>query len=345
MARYRRLVVAFALLVGVNFTLAGGYWLLNLDRNNPDGSDIDFLQCFYMTVISTFTVGYSEVVPIVTPLDRIYTMLVIVLGLGTMGYGVSQMTAFLIAGDLQGIIARQKMDKQIAALRDHIIICGTGDVGLYVIEEMLAIHRQFVVVDTDEAQMKKLAEKHPFPYVVDDATDEAVLVHAGVKVATGVICALPNDRDNLVLAMTCRMLNPKLRIVAKSHDVKLAQRMKNAGADAVVSPQFIGSLRLVSEMVRPTVVTFLDLMLRDKEKGMRVEEVRVEAGSPLEGKSLGDSAVSRCGVLVMALQAPGATGFTYVPPQDSILTAGTTLIVLGDTVCVGKLRAKAAQGA
>ncbi|MSR23898.1 MAG: two pore domain potassium channel family protein [Nitrospiraceae bacterium] len=110
MARYRRLVVAFLLLVGVNFVFAVGYWLMQQGRTNPDGSEIDFLQCLYMTVISTFTVGYGEVLPIVTPTDKIYTMLVIVLGLGTMGYGVSQMTAFLVEGELHGILARRKME-------------------------------------------------------------------------------------------------------------------------------------------------------------------------------------------------------------------------------------------
>jgi voltage-gated potassium channel len=251
MARYRQLVVAFVLLVGVNLVLAGGYWLINQDRTNPDGSPIDFLQCLYMTVISTFTVGYGEVIPVVTPADRIYTMLVIVLGLGTMGYGVSQMTAFLVEGELRGILERRKMDKQIMAMRDHVVVCGTGDVGAYIIEELLATQRPFVAVDTDEEQLRRLSDGQRFPYVAGDATDEEVLARAGIKAAAGVVCALEGDSDNLVLAMTCRMNNPKIRIVAKCQDVKLSQRIKNAGADAVVSPQFIGGMRLVSELVRP----------------------------------------------------------------------------------------------
>jgi voltage-gated potassium channel len=119
MARYRRLVVAFLLLVGVNFALAVGYWLINQGRTNPDGSTIDFLQCLYMTVISTFTVGYGEAIPIVTPADKIYTMLVIVLGLGTMGYGVSQLTAFMVEGELLGILERRKYRRSVNAHRDR----------------------------------------------------------------------------------------------------------------------------------------------------------------------------------------------------------------------------------
>lgn len=344
MARYRRLVVAFLLLAGVNLALAVGYWLINQGRTNPDGSTIDFLQCLYMTVISTFTVGYGEAIPIVTPADKIYTMLVIVLGLGTMGYGVSQMTAFVVEGELLGILERRKMDKQIAAMRGHFVVCGTGDVSHYVIEEMLATQRPFVVVDENRDHLKKLSEERSFPYVVGDATDEKILIETGIKAAAGVVCALEHDRDNLVLAMTCRMNNPKIRIVAKCHDVRLSQRIKNAGADSVVSPQFIGGMRLVSEMVRPTVVNFLDLMLRDKEKGIRVEEVRIEAGSALAGSRLADHALADSDVLVMALQAPGATAFVYGPPSDTVLQPGSILVVLGDAEHVRKLGLLATGG-
>lgn len=344
MARYRRLLGVFLMLVGVNLSLAGGYWLINRGRTNPDGSAIDFLQCLYMTVISTFTVGYGEAIAVVTPVDKIYTMFVIVLGLSTMGYGISQMTAFVVEGELLGILERRKMDKQIAAMKGHFIVCGTGDVGRYVIEEMLATQRPFVAVDGDAEQLKRMSAGQRFPYVVGDATDEEVLEAAGVKMAAGVVCAMENDRDNLVLAMTCRMHNPKIRIVAKCQDVKLSQRIRNAGADAVVSPQFIGGMRLVSEMVRPTVVSFLDLMLRDKEKGVRVEEVRVEAGSALAGSRLADHAVANSGVLVMALQAPGITTFVYGPPSDTVLQAGSTLVVLGDTEHVRKLGVLATGG-
>jgi len=338
MVRYRRLVVAFLLLIGVNVALAAGYWLMQQGRTNPDGSAIDFLQCLYMTVISTFTVGYGEAIPIVTPADKIYTMIVIVLGLGTMGYGVSQMTAFFVEGELHGILARRKMDKRIAAMKDHFIVCGTGEVGHYVIEELISTKRPFIAVDTDEEHLKKVSEGRSFPYIIGDATDEAVLASAGIKEAAGIVCALQHDRDNLVLAMTCRMNNPKIRIVAKSHDVNLSQRLKNAGADSVVSPQFIGGMRLVSEMVRPTVVTFLDLMLRDKDKEMRVEEIRGAPGSVLAGKRLRDQLVADSGVLVMAIQMPGAAGFVYVPPSESPLTPGCTLIVLGDTQRVSQLK-------
>lgn len=345
MKRYHRLFVVFTLLVLVNFPLATGYWLMNRGRTNPDGSEVGYIQSLYMTVISTFTVGYGEVVPIVTAWDRIYTMLVIGVGIAAIGYSVSQMTAFLVEGELQEVLGRRKMEKNIAALRNHVLVCGTGDVGRYVIEELVMTRRPLVAIDTDEDQLKKLSEERPFPYLVGDATDEAVLIQAGIKAASGVVCALPNDRDNLFLAMTCRLLNPKLRIVAKTHDVKLLQRIKNAGADTVVCPQFIGGLRLVSEIVRPTVVSFLDLMLRDRDAAMRVEEVQIEGGSPLAGRRLSEGDIAKLGLLVMAIQPPDADTFTYVPPPDAVLHPGCTLIVLGDAERVARLRVEASGAA
>ena len=341
MVHIKRLAGALALLVGANFTFAAGYWLMNQGRTNPDGSEIGYLQCLYMTVVTTFTVGYGEIVPVVTPADHVYTILVIFIGIGTIGYALSQMTAFIVEGDLRNLLGRRKMDKKIAALRGHYLVCGTGDVGHYVIEELIATNRALVAIDTDEEHLKKLSGARQLLYIVGDATDESVLAGAGIKEAAGVICALQHDRDNLVLAMTCRQINPNLRIVAKSHDVKLLQRLKNAGADAVVSPQFIGGLRLVSEMVRPTVVNFLDQMLRETDAAVRVEEVRIGAGSTLAGRRLDETDWKQRGLLVMALQAPAAEKYEYVPAPESVLAPGCTVIVLGDAERVGKLRAEA----
>jgi voltage-gated potassium channel len=340
--RLRRLIGAFGLLVGGNFAFATGYWILNQGRNNPDGSPIGYIQCLYMTVVTTFTVGYGELVPIVTALDRIYTMLVITVGIGTIGYALSQMTAFIVEGNLQNILERRKMDKRIRALHDHFLVCGSGDVGRYVIDELVETRRPLLVIDSDEEQLKKAIGDRPILYVVGDATDEDVLVRAGAKVASGVICTLQNDRDNLVLAMTCRQINPKLRIVAKAHDIKLLERLRQAGADAVVSPQFIGGLRLVSEMVRPTVVTFLDQMLRERDVTLRVEEVQIAAGSRMAGKRLSEIDLEQRGMSAMALKAPGSDKFVYVPARDSLLAAGCTIIVLGDAERVTTLRAEAA---
>ena len=338
---FRRLLIPFLVVFVVNTVLAGGYWLLYLGRNHTGGGPITYLDCLYMTVITTFTVGYGEFVPIQTSMDRIYTMLVILSGAGVIGYGVSQLTAFIVEGELRNLLGRRRMEKQLAALSEHYIVCGAGDVGHYVVVELQATKRPFVVVDLDEPRLRRMSETQPFPYLAEDATDEAVLTRAGIQRAAGIMCALPGDRDNLFLAMTARQLNPKLRIVSQAHDIKLAGRLKNAGADSVVSPQYIGGLRIVSEMVRPSVVSFLDTMLRDKTNAPRVEEVRVETGSPVAGKRLNELDLSKRKLLVMAVRPPASDKVEYVPPADTAIAAGTTLILLGDIDRVNRFREEA----
>lgn len=336
---YRRLFTGFTLLVGVNLSLAAGYWLLNMNRLNHDGTRIGYVQCLYMTVITTFTVGYTEAVPVVSVVDRLYTILVIVVGMGMIGYALSQVTAFLVEGELRDLLGRRTMEKMISAMREHYVVCGMGETGHYAAVELMTTRRPLVAIDSDEERLKRLAATAPFPYVVGDATDELVLDRAGIRVAAGVMCALPNDRDNWFLTLTCRQLNSKLRIVAKVEDVNLMARVKNAGANAVVSPQFIGGLRMVSEMVRPTVVTFLDRMLRDREKAYRVEEIRVDSDSRAVGKPLRDLNLTQWGILVVAIQPPGSETFDHAPSAETVLPPGATLVVLGDAEQVARARA------
>jgi voltage-gated potassium channel len=337
----RRILISIGLVVGVNLLLAVGYWLLNLDRTNVDGSPIGYLQCLYMTVVSTFTVGYGEIVPVRSTTDRVYTMFVIAIGIATIGYGLGQLTAVIVEGDLKEVIGRRSMEKTIAALRNHYIICGMGETGHYAVAELVATRRPLVAIDTDEARLKKLSDTLDFPFLVGDATDDAVLERAGVRVAAGVLCALHSDRDNLFLAMTCRQLNPKLRIATKLEDVNLTQRVRNAGADSVVSPQFIGGLRLVSELVRPTVTTFLDRMLRDRESHVRIEEIRISAESSFAGKRLNEVPLAQRGVLVLAVQPPGTDKFTHAPPPTTVLEPGMTVVVLAKTDEVAAVRREA----
>lgn len=339
---YRRLLVGCAIVLGVNLALALGYWALNLDRTNPDGTPIGFVQCLYMTVISTFTVGYGEFVPVLTSLDRFYTMLVIVSGIAMIGYGLSQLTSFVVEGELKEMWERRTMERLIGAMRNHYIVCGLGETGHYAVNELVQTRRPLIAIDSDEARLKKLAIVQEFPYVVGDATDEIVLEQAGIRAALGVMCALPNDRDNLFLAMTCRQLNPKLRIVTKAEDVNLAPRVRNAGADAVISPQFIGGLRMVSELVRPTVVTFLDRMLRGREMSYRVEEIRIDPNGSMSGKRLCDLQLAQWRIVVVAVQAPGSEHFEHAPLPETVLLPGSTLVVIGEAEPLARARAAAA---
>ena len=169
-----------------------------------------------------------------------------------------------------------------------------------------------------------------FPFVVGDATDDHILVAAGVPKAGGLIACLTNDRDNLFLTLTARSMNPKMRIVSKGEDDQVRPKMAKAGADSVVSPNMIGGLRLVSEMVRPVVVTFLDSMMREREKAYRFDEITIREGSSLAGQTLAKLKLrSRGDLLVVAVKAPEATSFVYNPTAETLIEVSTTLVLLG----------------
>lgn len=305
------------------------------------GGRESLMNCLYMTVITLSSVGYSEIVDTAhMPYGRAFTMVLIVFGMGVVLYAVSTITAFIVEGTLHHVLWRRSMMKLIKKLRSHYIICGAGETALSIIDELLATRRPFVVIEADRERLDHLQENYPrVPFVEGDAHDDEVLLEAGVERAAGVIAALPTDKDNLFVTVTVRQLNPGVRIVAKGILPSVRLKLLRAGADAVVSPNLIGGMRMVSEMIRPTVVSFLDLMLRDKDRALRVEEASLGPDSELVGKTLADADLSRrTRTTVMALRQPDSERFIYNPLPETTLEAGMTLIALGEVEGIMRLR-------
>ncbi|NCO33589.1 MAG: hypothetical protein AUJ92_02255 [Armatimonadetes bacterium CG2_30_59_28] len=326
-----------AIVVGVVLIFVGG----TLGYHAITRGQASLLDCFYMTVISITTVGYGEVVPIEnSPLGRIFTIVVIVSGMGLLTYGVSTLTAFLVEGELSAILGRRKMMKAIDKLNNHFIVVGMGATGYQVICEMDKTQRDFVVIDIDEERLRRLSEQHPFLYLVGDATDDSIFHDAGIDRAEGVVVVLPDDKDNLFVTISVRQLNPRVRIIAKGVESHARGKLIKAGADSVVSPNLIGGLRMVSEMIRPAAVGFLDLMLRDSQHTVRIEDVTVSDRSALCGRNLRDSGIrQQYGLLVMATRPEGQLQFDYNPGPETILQGGMDVVVLGDVEGVKNLRA------
>jgi len=238
------------------------------------------------------------------------------------------------------------MDKALREVKDHVIVCGVGTTGMHVVEELIWTKRALVAIDTDETKLSKLQELSAdiVPTVAGNAHDDEVLRTAGIERASGLVSALTDDADNLYVVLTARTLNPRLRIISKGVDVEATEKLRRAGADKVVTPSFIGGVRMVSELVRPQVVEFLDLMLRDKKKNHRIEEVTLPAGSSLIGKQLSDSRIrSATNLLIIALRDEKGD-FVFNPRPTETLMAGMALIVLGETDQVLKLRAALTSG-
>jgi len=319
----KRIYVAVAMFAVVFLAGVGGFKVFG-------GKDWSLLDSVYMTVITVATVGYGEVHDLSGNLPaRVFTVVYILISLGTIAFAVTSITAFIVEGELKNILGRRKMEKEIAKLRDHFIVCGGDETALTIIRELHQTKKDFVVIEPSKETIDRILVSYPILYIRGDPAEDEVLKRAGVERAKGVLLSLPTDEANLFVTITVRNLNPHIRIVAKGIDVKSHGKMQKVGADYVVSPTDIGGMRMASQMLRPAVVTFLDTMLRDKEQGLRVEEVEVKTGSALAGKTVGDSGIrSKTRALLVAIKRGGETGYDFNPADASVINEGDALIFI-----------------
>jgi voltage-gated potassium channel len=319
----RRLATGAAFLVGLVVFGFVGYRILA-----PSAPWVDAL---YMTVITLTTVGYGEVIDLSrNPAGRLFTMVLILFGISGAGYFLSTVTAFLFEGQLHNVFWRRRMSREISRLSGHLIVCGSDETATYAVQELLSVKRDAVLVCDDPARVDALREQFPtLAITVGDPTMEEVLAAAGIERAGGILVCTQSDKDNLIATLTARQLNPAIRIVSRVEDITTTGRVRNVGANAVVSPRFIGGLRMVSELIRPTVVTFLDEMLRDREKNLRIEEVPIAEDSPLLQRTLEDVDFrATSSALLLACREDGKP-WVYNPPPSLRITPGLVLILMG----------------
>jgi voltage-gated potassium channel len=241
------------------------------------------------------------------------------------------------------------MRKQINELKRHFIVCGFGETGRHVVDELAKTHTPYVVVEMSNDAITRGQEMHPdlykdMLYIVGDATDEKALLLAGLDAAAGIITVLPSDKDNLVITVVVHQRNPAIRIVSRCTHLSYAERMRKAGASATVSPNHIGGLRMASEMIRPSVVSFLDLMLQEKSRTLRVDEIAVSEKSSWVGKSMSELDLGqRFNMLPLAVKTNTETGpqAIFNPPSTTRVPAGAILIVMGEADDVSSARAEA----
>lgn len=315
---YNRLLgvlVAFSIVICVG-TL--GYSMI-------DGWNL--FDSLYMTVITIASVGFGEVHTLSFN-GRVFTIILILCGSATMMYGLSILTAFIVEGELTDVLRRRKMNKAISKLENHYILCGLSATGRYIAGELEKTGRNFIVIDSDPVKIKELNDANILN-IEGDATHEAVLKSANIGKAGGLLSALHADSDNLFVAVTAKGLNPALKIVVKAIDEESERKLQQVGADYVVMPNFIGGMRMVSQMIRPSVVSFLDVMLRSKDATVRVEEINITQDSPLLNRSLADSGILEVeGVTVVAL-SDGNGSYEFNPSKNRVVRENDVIIVMG----------------
>jgi voltage-gated potassium channel len=315
---FRGLMIGSALLLAVHIAGTLGYHYLG----RPNASWID---SFYMTFITVSTIGYGEVVDLTHhPMGRLFTVGVAVVGIGTLSYLFSATVALLVDSDMNAARRKKRMEKDIAQLSGHYIICGVGRVGANVARELAKTERRLVVIENDRAVLDAWLEHHPGAlHLHDDAASDDALTRAGVAHAAGVFAVTGDDSHNLMVSLSVKLLNPKCRVVARLHDIRNAPKAKKAGADEIVSPDFTGGMRIASAMVRPHVVSFMDQMLRTDDN-LRVEEVTVAPA--FKPQPLGQAVKRSRHYLVMATRQ--GEHWRFNPADEDQLTPGTVVVLM-----------------
>ena len=285
-----------------------------------------WLDALYMSAITLTTVGYGETRPL-SDNGRIFTIFFLFGGVFTMFYTATEIIRTVVGGQLQSYLGRQRMERTLAHIKDHVIVCGLGRMGKLVCHDFERQDVPFVVIDNDTESLNDTKYVHGIP-LHGDATSDEVLLHAGVTRARALITVLPSDADNLYITLSARVLNEKISIVARAEEEGAIVKLKRVGANHVVSPYAIGGHRASQAVLKPSVGHFLE-MAGSNDVDYIVEEVLIEDGSMLCGKALKESRLHE-DFSIVVLTIKNLTGDMVFNPQgDSILEAGHILIVVG----------------
>jgi voltage-gated potassium channel len=293
------------------------------------------LDCFYMTMITLTTIGFGEIYPL-SQQGRVFTVVIIFLGFGIVGYSALTGVRFFIEGEFTRLLKRRHDMKCIEKLNDHYVVCGYGRMGSFICREFDRRGVPFVVVEKRLEVQERIREAG---YLLSpgDATREEVLLAAGIDHAKGLVSVLESDAANLYTVLTGRQLNPSLDITARAGEKTAQTKLKMVGADRVINPYVLGGMRLVVGVLKPDVLEFLDAVVDYKERQIELEQVEISEGSSYCGKKLADTGISQDRRFIV-LSLKRKTGqMIFNPPPDTILEQDDTLIAIGDNSALDNL--------
>lgn len=322
----RNLYICVAILLGLFLVGTGGYMVIE---------GWPMLDAVYMTVITVSTVGFKEVL-VMSPAGRLFTISLIIVGVGFIAYSAGTIVQFMVEGQLRSILGRKKLEKQISKLHGHYIICGYGRIGTNICRELEAKPVPFVVVEHDPKCCEQLYSEGVL-YVEGDATHDETLIRAGIQHARGLVTAVTSDTSNVYITLTARGLNPDLFILSRSSDEEAETKLRRAGANKVISPYVMGASRMAQAILRPSVVDFIEIATAGKNYELQIEESRVAADSILVNKTLITSGIRKeFGVIIVGIKK-GEGQMCFNPEPTTLIEAGDILITLGEQAAIDRL--------
>jgi voltage-gated potassium channel len=292
-----------------------------------------------MTVITLTTVGYEEVHPL-SPAGRVFTILLLLGGVFTFFFTATEVVRAVVSGEVQDLLGRQRMERNLAEMKDHVIVCGYGRMGRFMCQEFSRNGYAFVLVDRKPESVKNLSLPGSVAFA-GDASDDEVLKRAGISRARALVSVAGSDAENLYVTVSARLLNDKIFIVARAETEAAEVKLKRAGANRVVSPYALGGTRVAHAVLRPNVVDYLDLATASEFYDLQIEELVIRPGSRLDRLTLKDSRIHlELGIMVVAIKK-SAGGMVFNPPGDARMEAGDTLTILGRRGEIDRLEERA----
>ena len=299
--------------------------------------NLSFIDALYMTVITISTVGYTEVAEM-TPEAKVFSILVIVMSVSTVGFLASRIVSLFSGGFVNQVWRKNKMERHIAELKNHYIICGAGETGWHIIKQFQRQEVDFVVIDMDEEVIDELIELD-VNYIRGDATQDDVLIKAGIPHAKGLVAALSKDAENVFVVLTAKQLNENIHVVAKAIDKSSHKKLRRAGANNTVSPNEIGGRKMATVLLKPTLTYFMDHVIETEDMTLDLEDIIVNEDSELVGKKLKECKIpEKTGLIVLAIRRQKNDKFEFNPKVDAVIEKKDHLIVIGEYEQIKRLK-------
>jgi voltage-gated potassium channel len=326
----KRLFLSLLLIIFINAFGVIGYMIIE---------GWNFRDSLFMTVITITTVGYAEVHDL-TPAGEIFTIVLLIVGVGIILYLLGTAAKLLLEGELEDLIGRKRLEKKISELKDHYIICGFGRMGKTIAKEFSSRGIDILIIEKNSVPD---IEKGELLILEGDANNEDVLKSAGIEKAKGLISVLSSDAENLFLVLSARDLNPDLFIVTRASEESSEKKILRAGADRVVSPYYTGGIRIANSILKPAVVDFIEFATKTGNLELQLEEVLLSKDSKFREMTLENTAIGRdLGIIIVAIRRPNGT-MEFNPNSTSIINVGDTLVALGETAKLKELEKLAAS--